>query len=230
MKIKIKTRIGEDKMASEQDIIINLILILIFSGLIGIERERNDRPAGLRTHILVGVGATIIMMISLSMHAIHIENDAGRIAAQIVSGIGFLGAGTIIKEGFSVKGLTTAASLWATAAVGMAIGGGHYFLATLTTLVVLITLFILDNFDFSRNNNKYRNIKCTITNKKDLISRMNKIIAENKIRIKKINVNKIDKETINVRYTLKTKNEEELIKISNHLLELEDVLELNIHL
>lgn len=217
-------------MAAEKDIIINLILILLFSGLIGFERERNDRPAGLRTHILVGVGATILMMISISMHAINVENDAGRIAAQIVSGIGFLGAGTIIKEGFSVKGLTTAASLWATAAIGMAIGGGHYFLASLTTLIVLITLFILDNFDFSRNSRKFRNIKCTIANKKDLISKMNKVIAENKINIKKINVDKVDKETINVRYTLKTKNEEKMIKISNDLLQVDGVLELNIHL
>ncbi|MFN2340362.1 MAG: MgtC/SapB family protein [Halanaerobium sp.] len=216
-------------MAAEKDIIINLILILLFSGLIGFERERNDRPAGLRTHILVGVGATIIMMISLSMHAIHVENDAGRIAAQIVSGIGFLGAGTIIKEGFSVKGLTTAASLWATAAIGMAIGGGNYFLASLTTVVVLVTLFILDNFDFSSGSKKYRNIKCTITNKKDLISKMNQIITDNKISIKKINVAKIDKETTNVRYTLKTKNAEQLIELSNDLLQLENVLELNIH-
>jgi putative Mg2+ transporter-C (MgtC) family protein len=216
-------------MAAEKDIIINLILVLLFSGLIGFERERNDRPAGLRTHILVGVGATIIMMISLGMHAINVENDAGRIAAQIVSGIGFLGAGTIIKEGFSVKGLTTAASLWATAAIGMAIGGGYYFLASLTTVVVLITLFILDNFDFSSGSKKYRNIKCTVTSKKDLVAKMNKVIAENKIRIKKINVAKVDRETINVRYTLRTKNAAQLIELSNDLLRLEDVLELNIH-
>lgn len=216
-------------MAAEKDIVINLALILLFSGLIGFERERNDRPAGLRTHILVGVGATIIMMISISMHVMNVENDAGRIAAQIVSGIGFLGAGTIIKEGFSVKGLTTAASLWATAAIGMAIGGGNYFLASLTTVVVLVTLFILDNFDFSSGSKKYRNIKCTIANKKDLISKMNQIITDNKISIKKINVAKVDKETINVRYTLRTKNSEQLIELSNDLLQLENVLELNIH-
>src|SRR5690554_2565099 len=135
-----------DKLISERDVFINLILALLLSGLVGFERERHERPAGLRTHILVGVGATIIMMVSLSMHKIHFDNDAGRIAAQVVSGVGFLGAGTIIKEGFLVKGLTTAASLWATAAIGLAIGGNYYFLAIATTLVVIITLYLLNSF------------------------------------------------------------------------------------
>ena len=129
-------------MIAEQTIILRLTLILIFSGLIGWERERLDKPAGFRTHILVGVGSTTFMIVSFSMGYLYpdLMPDVGRIASQVVSGIGFLGAGTILREGFSVRGLTTAASLWVTSAVGLAVGIGFYVMAAFGTLLVFITL------------------------------------------------------------------------------------------
>lgn len=123
-----------------------LLLALLLGGLIGWERERHARPAGLRTHILVCVGATLLTLISQSF-----GTNGDRIAAQVVTGVGFLGAGTIIREGTSglVHGLTTAASLWAIAAVGMAVGyGGLYAeLGTVATVIILFTLTLLNTFE-----------------------------------------------------------------------------------
>lgn len=123
-----------------------LLLALLLGGLIGWERERHERPAGLRTHILVCVGAALITQVSQSFGV-----NGDRIAAQIVTGVGFLGAGTIIREGTSgvVRGLTTAATLWAIAGVGIAVGyGGLYAaLATIATLLILFVLTLLNTFE-----------------------------------------------------------------------------------
>lgn len=117
-----------------------ILLAALLSMLIGIERERRDRPAGLRTHMLVGIGSCVFTI--LSAHAFEF-GDKGRVAAQIVSGIGFLGAGAILKGDHDVYGLTTAASIWATASVGMAVGTGAWLLALSATLIIWITLSVL---------------------------------------------------------------------------------------
>src|SRR5690554_4940588 len=109
-------------------------MILLLAGIIGWNREKQGRPAGFRTHILVGIGSTIVMIVSILLHEIYPEADPARIAAQVISGIGFLGAGTILVQGSTVKGLTTAASLWTTAAIGLAVGAGFYFTAIIGTL------------------------------------------------------------------------------------------------
>jgi putative Mg2+ transporter-C (MgtC) family protein len=118
---------------------LQLIVAAFLSAIIGMERERKNRDAGLRTHMLVGVGACLFT--SLSLH--FGEGDPGRVASQILPGIGFLGAGAILKAGRNIKGLTTAASIWTTAAIGMAVGIGAWFLAILATLVIWFTLSIL---------------------------------------------------------------------------------------
>lgn len=131
---------------SEIDIIVRIILSCILGGLIGLERESLNKSAGFRTHILVCVGSALIMIVSQEMYFMFqskIAIDPGRIAAQVVSGIGFLGAGTIMREGATVKGLTTAASLWVVAGVGLAIGSGLYFAAMVTTGVIFIALIYL---------------------------------------------------------------------------------------
>ncbi|WMJ79827.1 MgtC/SapB family protein [Clostridium sp. MB40-C1] len=143
------------------EVVLRLVLAAFAGGLLGYEREFKNRPAGLRTHILVCVGAAIISIIQLyiawdTMELIKahpqiansIKADIGRMSAQVVSGIGFLGAGTIIHEKGSVKGLTTAASLWTIGCIGIAIGMGYYFLATVSTGVVYFTLVSLKKFEF----------------------------------------------------------------------------------
>lgn len=138
------------------DIIIKLALIILFSGLIGFEREYNQRPAGFRTHMLVGISAAIISIIqvyiadknlSLALANPEISNifiyEQSRLIAQIISGIGFLGAGTIIVTKKHVVGLTTAASLWATASLGIAVGLGYFKLALISFIAIYLVLILL---------------------------------------------------------------------------------------
>ena len=123
-----------------------LFLSCILGGLIGYEREARHKSAGLRTNILVCLGACLVMMISVRV-SIGATADAARIAAQVVSGIGFLGAGAIMKEGLSVTGLTTAACLWVVAGVGLAVGLGFYAGALMTTFFVFLVLRVFGRYD-----------------------------------------------------------------------------------
>jgi len=120
---------------------IRLVLATCLCGIIGLERELKHQAAGFRTHILVGVGSCLVMMLSFAVAGEWF--DPGRIAAQVVTGVGFLGAGAIIRHRDSVRGLTTAASIWCAAALGLAIGAGWYEAAAITTAIVLLTLLLL---------------------------------------------------------------------------------------
>jgi putative Mg2+ transporter-C (MgtC) family protein len=126
---------------------VRLLIAALLAGTIGLEREVHFKAAGFRTHMLVGVGAALFTI--LSRTAFGASADQSRVAAQIVTGIGFLGAGAIFKEGATVRGLTTAAGLWTVAAIGMAAGAGSLLLAVMATAVVLLVLFglrIIDGF------------------------------------------------------------------------------------
>ena len=130
--------------------LVRVVLVGVLGGAIGAEREIREREAGLRTHMLVAVGAALFTIVSAYAWGDFefstregITFDPTRIAAQIVTGIGFLGAGAIIRQGLSVRGLTTAASLWVVAAIGMASGAGYYTAAVITTIVVLVSLWPL---------------------------------------------------------------------------------------
>ncbi|MEM1558211.1 MAG: MgtC/SapB family protein [Thermoproteota archaeon] len=115
--------------------IFNLVLAIIFGAVVGLEREKAHKPAGLRTHMLVCLGSCLFTIVSKEFSI-----DPARIAAGIVTGIGFIGAGTIIAEQDKIVGITTAASLWATAAIGLTIGVGDYLLAAIATLLVFLVL------------------------------------------------------------------------------------------
>lgn len=135
-------------MITNKEIIFRLILSAIVGGLVGMEREANNRPAGLRTHILVTLGSSLIMLMSMNgFHNLPNVGDPARLAAQVVSGIGFLGAGTILRQGNSIKGLTTAASLWVCAGIGLAIGGGYYVGGLATVVIALFSLMSLGAFE-----------------------------------------------------------------------------------
>ena len=129
--------------------LLRLAVAALLGGVIGLERELDEKAAGLRTHMLVSVGSALFTLVSaygfreFLTHGKVVSFDPSRIAAQIVTGIGFLGAGAIIRQGFSVRGLTTAATLWVVAAIGMAAGAGYYGGAVITTAVVLVSLWPL---------------------------------------------------------------------------------------
>lgn len=137
-------------MLTDLEIVIRLILAAVLSGLIGLEREVHGRAAGFRTHILVCVGSALIMMTSLHVFSLYrglANADPARIAAGVVMGIGFIGAGTIMRFKASVKGLTTAASLWTIAGIGLAVGSGFYNGAIITTAIVLIVLVFFSRLE-----------------------------------------------------------------------------------
>ncbi|HHY46021.1 MAG TPA: methyltransferase [Firmicutes bacterium] len=135
-----------------------LAFACLLGGLIGLERERHGRPAGFRTHILVSLGAALVMILSIYAFPGTATRDPARLAAQVVSGIGFLGAGTIMREGATIKGLTTAASLWVVSAIGLAVGSGFYLAASITTALVVSTLFFLDRIERRVIFTKTRNL------------------------------------------------------------------------
>jgi putative Mg2+ transporter-C (MgtC) family protein len=128
---------------NEMTILLQLAVSTILGGSIGLVRERDKKSAGLRTHILVCLGSTLIMILSIYMAYKFPGADAGRIAAQVVTGIGFIGAGSIIQAGGSVRGLTTAASIWISAAIGLAVGAGLYFASIISTIIALIVIELL---------------------------------------------------------------------------------------
>lgn len=180
----------------DYEILIKLLLTAFLSGLIGLERELHGRVAGLRTHILVSVGSALIMLTSIQIFNVYhnvAQVDPSRIAAQVVSGIGFLGAGTILRFRASVRGLTTAASLWTVAAIGLAVGVGFYNAAILTTSVVLISLLIFSKFErlFIRKDW----YKVLVIEAKGTISELKsvrEILSEYKVEIKDLAIEKIE--------------------------------------
>lgn len=143
------------ELLAETDITFGIALLRLFlaflvGGVIGVERESHKQQAGLRTHMLITIGAALLAMLSIHIPRAYFNPDAGdpgRIAAQVVSGIGFLGAGAILRLGANVRGLTTAASLWTVAAIGLAIGGGLYVPAMIAAVLVFFTLVVLNVFE-----------------------------------------------------------------------------------
>lgn len=135
-------------MITEQEIIIRLAIASVLGMIVGFERERQNQPAGLRTHTILAIGSCLAMTISINLAMqftpLVPNGDPARLAAQVVSGIGFLGAGAILRYGTSVKGLTTATSLWTMAMVGLAIGAGHFFSGIATTVMLLVILVLLN--------------------------------------------------------------------------------------
>lgn len=168
--IKITLKRGDDRVKEFVEMlkeynalsaIVRLALAIVCGGVIGIDRGRKRRPAGFRTHMIVCLGAALTMLISQHMLSRGYITDASRLGAQVVSGIGFLGAGTIIVTGRQkIKGLTTAAGLWASACMGLAIGAGFYFGAIVGFLLVFLTMTLLSHVEAklisaARNMNIY---------------------------------------------------------------------------
>lgn len=159
------------------EIILRLGLAAILGGLIGLERDIHGRAAGLRTHLLVSLGSGVFMLLSIfvasTAHGERFTSDPGRIAAQVIAGIGFLGAGVIIKERATVRGLTTSACLWLVAGVGMAAGAGYPLIAVITTAFALVGLIVLKAFERLYPKDFYRTLEVTTgiaVNAADVIS------------------------------------------------------------
>ena len=172
------------------EILVRLLLAGILGGIVGYEREHTHRPAGFRTHILVCVGSALVMITSefiFEKYKFASNVDPARLGAQVISGIGFLGAGTIIRDGFNVKGLTTAASLWAVSCVGIATGIGFYAGAIMATVLIFITLIVLKKMELIFPKKlKYKTIFVESDNKPGQIGHISCVFDKHNTDIKNI--------------------------------------------
>ncbi len=163
----------------EIDVILKIFLAAMLGGIIGLERELANKEAGLRTNILIAIGSSLITILSYKFAHGVVGADPARLSAQIVSGIGFLGAGAIIQSRFAVHGLTTAATIWAVAAIGIATGSGLYLLSFLVTILTLIVLSIFKII--SKHIDKHRKhfaYVIKIKDKASLIHEIKKVIID----------------------------------------------------
>ena len=154
-----------DIIVRNHEVIIKLILAVIVGGFTGYEREKSNQFAGFRTHILVAIGSCITSIIALELFTKYSSistMDPARLPAQVLSGIGFLGAGAILKNSNGIRGLTTAAGIWTTACIGIAIGYGQYVAGIVAWLLVMATLYILKNFDKVISKRSQTVLKATI--------------------------------------------------------------------
>jgi putative Mg2+ transporter-C (MgtC) family protein len=178
------------------EIIFKLALAGILGGLIGLERESLSRPAGLRTYTLVCVGSALAMIVSIDIYLQYYQTvnaDPGRIAAQVISGIGFLGAGTIMREGASVQGLTTAAGLWVVACIGLAVGAGLYVPAIATTILILFVLIYFIKFEARfTGRREYKGIVMVVEDKPGQVGIIGSILGDLCVLIKNIQLTQVE--------------------------------------
>jgi putative Mg2+ transporter-C (MgtC) family protein len=176
---------------SDLEMLGRLALATLLGGLIGLEREMHGQPAGLRTHMVVSLGACLVMMVSVYMwrEVDPQRADPGRIAAQVVTGIGFLGAGAILRFGMSVKGLTTAACLWTAAAIGLAAGVGYWKAAAATTLLTLVAIFVFDKVEKAfLTGRMYRRIVIHARDVSGLVGRVEDLMEKAGVSIKELDI------------------------------------------
>lgn len=178
------------------EIIFKLALACILGGMIGLERESLNRPAGLRTYTLVCVGSALAMIVSIDIYMQYYQTvnaDPGRIAAQVVSGIGFLGAGTIMREGASVRGLTTAAGLWVVACIGLAVGAGLYIPAVATTVLILFVLIYFIKFEqMFTGMREYKGLVMVVEDRPGQVGTIGSLLGDMGVLIKNIQLNRVE--------------------------------------
>ncbi|MBU2063052.1 MAG: MgtC/SapB family protein [Candidatus Omnitrophica bacterium] len=184
-------------MTDSYQIMLRILLAAVLSGIVGFERELHGRAAGLRTTILVGVGSCLIMLTSMHLFELYkglTTVDPGRIAAQVVSGIGFLGAGTILRFRASVRGLTTAAALWAVAGIGLAVGCGFFAPALISTSVIIIVLISLSRLENRIRRDVYKILKVEAKGGIEQLCSIRKVLADYQIEIKDMDIEKSPQE------------------------------------
>lgn len=173
----------------DPSIALKLVLAVVLGGIIGIEREMRDKPAGLRTNIMICVGSTLFMSLSTRV-AEMVGGDPTRIAAQIISGIGFLGAGAVLHSHGFVMGLTTAATIWVVAGVGMALGSGMYLVAVFATAMSLITLYFLSFVEDRIQGRKPYSYSLIVTDLNPALASINRVLQESSVTAASFNFKK----------------------------------------
>jgi len=211
-------------MISTSDVIIRLLLGALIGCLIGFEREVNGRAAGFRTQLLVCVAAVLIMVISENYYFYvqtvdpSIRIDPARISAGALIGIGFLGAGVIIKSGFAVRGLTTAASIWIVSAIGLAIGGGLYIEGIVTAILTIVTLMALRVFEKNIKGLRFKTVSISTLMMEDMEDTITSIITKCNFNIHTVNYERDrGKKEITYHFTVSTRNRDSVRQLFSEL-------------
>ena len=176
---------------TDLEVVKRVVLSTALAGVIGFERERHGRAAGFRTHILVSVGSCLVMLTGLYLMetlAGGAAVDPTRMASQVVSGIGFLGAGTILQFRASVRGLTTAASLWAVAGIGLAVGAGFFSGAVATTVAVIVALFALSSLERAMRREWYQVLVVEAGASAETLTKIRQVLSEYDVEIQDFDV------------------------------------------
>lgn len=185
---------------SQLDLMVRMILAAVLGGLIGFEREWSNHAAGFRTHILVCLGSATIMLMSIYgfsefVDEMNVRVDPARLAAQVISGIGFLGAGAILRNGNVIKGLTTAASIWAVAAIGLCVGAGFFTGAFMCTFLVLVSLYLLNKGEkYMMRHRRYHDLEITIFDSPGALGKIVSIFGELNIHISNLKMNPMEED------------------------------------
>jgi putative Mg2+ transporter-C (MgtC) family protein len=216
-------------MISEVDIIIRLLLAAFLGMVVGYEREKQNQPAGLRTHAILALGACLAMTISINIAMQFYPDvpngDPGRLAAQVVSGIGFLGAGAILRYGTNVKGLTTATSLWTIAIVGLGVGAGHYFSAVGTTVILIIVLALLNILE-KRLIRVYETVTVCVTTRQnpELVEAMYKMLAQLKKKVLSLSIDsRPEQQEVTVTMVVKTLEDDPMLDLREGIMQIPGV-------
>ena len=220
---------GFDFLAASQ----GLMYAALFGSLVGFERELHGQPAGLRTHMILSVGAALAAILSISYSLLisspDLPSDPGRIVAQVVSGVGFLGAGAILRFGVTVKGLTTASSLWTIAIIGIACGSGFYALAALTTAVVLVILTIINRIE-KHFLPSYRShtLKVALKDRPGIVNELKEMLIIHKVKIISLNAAMPNKKTLKLEMVILKPSDLGMDKVINIVNSMEETQSMEI--
>jgi len=222
------------------EILVKVSLSVALGLIIGLEREMTNKTAGLRTHILICLGSTVFTILSLHsfdaglIHdGIRIQNDPARIAAQIVTGIGFIGGGAVLHYGVNIYGLTTAATIWITASLGMAVGAGAYELATITTLMTFLVLVVvrkIENTFLSNHISKGAIIRAAVICSKENMSDIQDWFYKEFKNIEEVEADKImsKKNQVKLTYIINIVDKNPVNTVHKKILELENIESLSL--
>lgn len=208
----------------EVETFLKLILIVILSGIVGYERESWNKPAGFRTHVLVGISAVLVMICGDYL-ADRNGADPTRIPAQLLSGIGFLGAGTILRDGFNVKGLTTAAGLLAITCIGLFVGAGYYLGAIIATAVVYVVLSYSHMLSTKLEHTDILDLNISASNPKEIIKDLSEILKNYNVEIVRLKIIENEDAEDYIRVILKYKENTDKNEILSNIIEIDKVKE-----
>ncbi len=220
---------------NELQIALRLVLAVLLGGMIGFEREQSSHAAGLRTHMMVCLGSCLLMLLSIYgfsafVDEVNVRVDPARLAAAVITGVGFLGAGTILHTGKGITGLTTAASVWVVSAIGLGVGAGFYFASSVATAMVLFVLWVMNKLERKFIRGKRERVIVVITeDRPKVLARLQEVMDTRGINVRKMSVREEEASSefghLEVRLQIGAQNQQTVAQLLDILRFVEGVLE-----